>query len=84
MEKPVYSFAVSMGINVLKKRAVCEFLKPGQYLDIPDLMLQLSSGGDVYCYNESCRWLDIGRVEDYQQATAVFESCPEEFLPNNP
>ena len=84
MEKPVYSFTVSMGINVLKKRALREFLKPGQYLDIPDLMLQLSRNGqEVYCYSEPCRWLDIGRIDDYQQATAVFESCPEEFLPDN-
>ena len=84
IEKPVYSFTVSMGINVLQKRALCEFLKPGQYLDIPDLMLQLSTSGQgVYCYSEPCRWLDIGRIDDYQQATAVFESCPEEFLPDN-
>lgn len=83
-EKPVYCFTVSMGINVFKKRALCKFLKPGQYLDIPDLMLQLSkSGQEVHCYTEPCRWLDIGRIEDYQQATAIFESCPEEFLPNN-
>jgi len=82
IEKPVYDFAVSMGINVFSKDAIREFVSPGQRLDIPDLMLRLKeSGRTVACYSEPCRWLDIGRIDDYQEAVTIFQSNPGEFLP---
>jgi NDP-sugar pyrophosphorylase family protein len=81
-EKPVYNFDVSMGINAINKEVVSSYLKAGEYLDIPDLMMQMSSDGHpVYCFNEPCYWLDIGRIEDYQTATEIFESRLTEFLP---
>jgi NDP-sugar pyrophosphorylase family protein len=84
LEKPTLKFAVSMGVNVFKKAAVRNFLKPGIYMDIPDLMNRLKkSGSGVYCYSEPCRWLDIGRIDDYQQALLEFEACPQEFLPDS-
>ena len=71
-----------MGINALNKRAVIPYLRSGEYLDIPDLMMQLHNDGhSVYCYQETCYWLDIGRVDDYQAATDIFESSISEFLP---
>ena len=83
IEKPTYKFTVSMGINVLNKNAIRDIVKPGQFMDIPELMLRLKeSGRPVYCYSEPCRWLDIGRMDDYQQAVEIFESKPEEFLPD--
>jgi len=82
IEKPVYDFAVSMGINVFNKEAIREFVRPGQRLDIPDLMLRLKEAGlDVACYSEPCRWLDIGRIDDYQEAGTIFQSNSGEFLP---
>jgi NDP-sugar pyrophosphorylase family protein len=82
IEKPVYHFTVSMGINVFKKRVVREIVEPGKPLDIPDLILRIRDAGfPVYCYSQACRWLDIGRMDDYQQAVEMFESKPEEFLP---
>jgi NDP-sugar pyrophosphorylase family protein len=82
IEKPVYDFAVSMGINVFNKDAIREFVPPGQRLDIPDLMLRLKEAGrTVACYSEPCRWLDIGRIDDYQEAGTIFQSNPGEFLP---
>src|SRR4029453_4715502 len=81
IEKPTYEFEVSMGINVFNKDAIRDFIKPGQYLDIPDLMIQLKGAGlPVLCYSETCRWLDIGRVDDYQEAVNIFQSSPGEFL----
>jgi NDP-sugar pyrophosphorylase family protein len=57
-------------------------LVPGQYLDIPDLMLRLKSlGKRVACYRENCYWLDIGRVDDYQIASDIFDARRAEFLP---
>ena len=82
IEKPAYSFQVSMGINVLNRDAVRPLLQPGDYLDIPDLMTALSkSGNPIACYEEDCRWLDIGRMQDYEQANAAFEDNPSLFIP---
>ena len=84
IEKPVYHFDVSMGINVLNTSAVRPHLKPGQPLDLPSLMMRLRDAGHlVYCFREPCYWLDIGRIDDYQAATEVFELRRAEFLPES-
>ncbi|HEY9696878.1 MAG TPA: sugar phosphate nucleotidyltransferase [Trichocoleus sp.] len=82
IEKPTYHFDVSMGVNVLNKERILPYLQPGEYLDIPDLMMKLSQDGHaVHCYRESCYWLDIGRVDDYQVAVNMFTTNPEAFIP---
>ena len=81
-EKPTYNLSVSMGINIFKKDVVSEFVPPGVRIDIPELMLRLKEAGhQVQCYQEECLWLDIGRVDDYEQASATFEERRNEFLP---
>ena len=83
IEKPVYHFTVSMGINVFKKNVVREVIESGKHMDIPDLILRIKEAGlPIYCYSEDCQWLDIGRMDDYQQAVEMFASKPEEFLPD--
>jgi NDP-sugar pyrophosphorylase family protein len=83
IEKPTYSFDVSMGINALHAAAVRPYLEPGVRLDLPTLMTQLKKDGHrVCCYREDCRWLDIGRRDDYQQALEVFAAHRSEFLPD--
>ena len=80
-EKPSYHFDVSMGINVMNKHAISEVIKPGVYQDIPMLMMMLSENGNgVGCYREDCEWLDIGRIDDYQRATELFEKHKSRFL----
>ena len=82
IEKPVYKFDVSMGVNVLNRDAIRPFLTAGEHLDIPQLMMNLRDGGKlVNCYREPCYWLDIGRLDDYQTAADIFESRKAEFLP---
>lgn len=84
-EKPSFTFDVSMGVNILSKEAVRPYLQHNTYLDIPDLMKMLSAGGDsVRGFRSKCYWLDIGRLDDYQIATQVFEERREEFLPPLP
>jgi len=84
IEKPRYSFKVSMGINVLDREAVRNYLHPGQFMDIPDLMTALANDGRVIaCYEENCRWLDIGRIDDYELAKADFEDNPSLFMPED-
>ena len=81
IEKPTYHFEVSMGVNVLNKKAISPYLQREEPLNIPDLMTRLlADGHSVYCYSEPCYWLDIGRMDDYQQALEIFESRKDEFL----
>ena len=82
IEKPTYDFSVSMGINAFSKEMVKPYLTPGEYLDIPDLMMRMQKDGlPVRCYSEPCYWLDIGRIDDYHTANEVFQSKRAEFLP---
>ncbi len=79
-EKPVIAYDVSMGINVFSRRCV-EFLPPGRAMDIPDLMRAMRDAGHpVHCHQTSCYWQDIGRFDDFQQASADFLENPERFL----
>lgn len=81
VEKPTISFDVSMGINVLS-RGVLRFMEPGKRLDMPDLVTRIVAAQEkVACYREDCYWLDIGRADDYEIATAEFERRRGEFLP---
>jgi len=80
IEKPIYHFDVSMGINIINKD-VMRFIKPGEYMDMPDLILKVhESGGKVCCYEEDCFWLDIGRMEDYAEAQNKFEENEKMFF----
>lgn len=81
-EKPTYDYKVSMGINVFNKKAIEKFIEKNKYLDIPKLMMLLKNNKDkVFCYHEECKWLDIGRVDDYQQAIKIFSKNKKIFLP---
>lgn len=83
-EKPSFQYDVSMGINVLNRAAVTEFLVPGQYMDIPALMVRLAEAGrPVRCVRQDCEWLDIGRIDDYQIATEMFERDRQRFMPDS-
>jgi NDP-sugar pyrophosphorylase family protein len=80
-EKPTFDFTVSMGINFFHRR-VLEYLRPGERIDIPELIQNLMARGErVACYREECRWLDIGRADDYLAATETFAQFKGEFLP---
>lgn len=82
IEKPLYQFDVSMGVNAVNVAAVRKHLTPGMHLDIPDLMMKLTADGlAVNCFSEPCYWLDIGRIDDYQTANEIFEARKAEFLP---
>jgi NDP-sugar pyrophosphorylase family protein len=67
-EKPQIDYLVSMGIYVFSPR-IFEFVKPNEYLDIPDLIKMLISKGEkVNGYVYDGYWLDIGRPDDYEKA----------------
>lgn len=83
IEKPTLPYSVSMGINILNRRCL-DFIPPGVRFDIPDLMLAMHRAGKpVVCHPTDCYWQDIGRFDDYQQASADFAGNPERFLPKS-
>lgn len=82
IEKPVYTFDVSMGIYVLN-RSVEQYIPVEKKFDMPDLIHALHNNKQkVRCYRGNYRWLDIGRVDDFEMANELFEMNREEFLPN--
>ena len=83
IEKPIHSFDVSMGVYALNKKKIEPFLVREQHLDLPELMLKLRENNlKVNCYRQDCFWLDIGRIDDYQLASEVFEKNRSDFLPD--
>lgn len=79
-EKPTIGYDVSMGINVLS-RSCLTYIPPSGKFDMPQLMLAMQKAGHpVMCYRPDCYWKDIGRFEDYQEASADFDSDPARFL----
>ncbi len=80
-EKPELGYTVSMGIYVFEPAAI-GYLTPGEYLDLPDLVLALlSRGAAVGSYPFDGYWLDIGREEDFRRAQADAERVLSGLLP---
>jgi NDP-sugar pyrophosphorylase family protein len=81
IEKPVYQFLVSMGINVLT-RSVRDLIRKDEAIGMPDLLLRIKANRDrVYCVKPDCSWLDIGRPDDYERAQEMFAANEGAFLP---
>ena len=71
-EKPEIVSPVSMGIYVMEPE-VLDYIPKGQYFDFPDLIQALlADGRPVGAYRFKGMWFDIGRKEDYEQATAAW------------
>jgi NDP-mannose synthase len=78
-EKPERDYHVSMGIYVYEPE-VLRFIKRGEYLDFPDLVLNLLSEGEKVCaFLSNCLWLDIGRPDDYAEAQKLFDEKHRRF-----
>jgi NDP-mannose synthase len=64
-EKPQIHYEVSMGIYVLNS-SVLRYIKPGLYMDIPDLISTLINNGErVTCFPFDDIWFDLGRIDDF-------------------
>jgi NDP-sugar pyrophosphorylase family protein len=80
-EKPRIEYDASMGIYCFSPR-VLDHIEPNQRLDFPDLVLKLIAAGEtVRAWRSRNYWLDIGRHEDYEQATDDFEQMRERLIP---
>lgn len=80
LEKPVFTYSVSMGVYVFEKR-VLKYIPHGKYLDFPDLIQRLLKEEEkITCYPSRDFWLDIGRHEDYEEAQRKFQEMRGKFL----
>jgi len=79
-EKPTLDYVVSMGIYAISRATLAGFT-PGQPLGFDDLVLHLLETGDrIDAYLCDGYWLDIGRPEDYDQATADYPRLRQTLL----
>ena len=68
LEKPEFSFQVSMGIYMISPE-VHASIALNTRLDVPELVSsQIAAGRRVRGYAFDGYWLDIGRPEDYRRA----------------
>jgi NDP-sugar pyrophosphorylase family protein len=78
-EKPHLHHFVSMGVNVLNRRAV-SYIQKGIPLTMPDLLKRLQKKRErVLCFEAKGKWFDIGSVEHYQSAQEYLENNPKAF-----
>jgi NDP-sugar pyrophosphorylase family protein len=79
LEKPIIPYEVSMGINVLSRKCL-DFIPAGKKFDLPELILAIKRAGKrLICYKTGAYWRDIGRFDDYQQASRDFMRNPQRF-----
>jgi NDP-sugar pyrophosphorylase family protein len=80
IEKPTYEYDVSMGIYVFDPRVI-SYIPRGEYLDFPDLVLKMIAAGEkVVGFPFNGYWKDLGRADDYEQASQDFEAMRAQFL----
>nr|MBN2278513.1 NTP transferase domain-containing protein [candidate division Zixibacteria bacterium] len=78
-EKPVLGYMVSMGIYAFR-REVLKYI-PNHKFDFPDLvnrLIEVESNPQVYRFRG--QWLDIGRPDDWEKATRLFQKKSQAFL----
>jgi NDP-mannose synthase len=82
-EKPVVDYMVSMGVYGLSASTIATYPE-GLAFGFDQLMLDLLASGRVPAsYDFDGYWLDIGRPEDYDEATRTFESLKPLLLPRS-
>jgi len=86
VEKPTFSYRVSMGIYVMEPRTHEWIFRRGRRrFDLPDLVSLLITGAErVDAYKFEGYWLDIGKPADYEIACVEFERLREHFVPPVP
>ena len=72
VEKPIERHYVSAGIYVLEPGTI-DLIPHGEYYDMPTLFNALMEQGRVVgSFPLRDYWIDIGRIEDLEQASAEF------------
>jgi NDP-sugar pyrophosphorylase family protein len=72
-----------MGIYAFEP-SVLQYIPSGKRFDFPELVLRLLSANEpVSGYAYDGYWMDIGRPDDYAQASEDFLREPGRFLPGD-
>lgn len=72
IEKPTMTHLVSTGINVIRGRAILNWLPEGR-VDMPEFLQAIqSAGGTVSCMQTEASWRDLGRPEDLIDANEEY------------
>lgn len=80
-EKPVHTYAASMGIYVFDP-SIIKLIPANTHYGFDNLMLDMLAREQVVrTYPFDGLWLDIGRHEDYEHASDEFERHREALLP---
>lgn len=70
-EKPSYGYFINAGIYILSQ-SVFTHIPEDQPLDMPTLIdLLRKDNGRIFVYDIGERWLDIGRITDYEKAVEL-------------
>ena len=80
LEKPTMEYMVSMGIYVFEP-SILAYIRPKEYLDFPDLVHKLLGHREkVVGFPFNGYWQDLGRPDDYEQASQDFDTMRSIFL----
>lgn len=80
IEKPEYTYNVSMGIYIFRKKVLSYIADQIPY-DLPQLIMNLLSVKEkVVPFPFKGHWLDIGRPDDYEDAVKDFNKLRNDFL----
>jgi len=67
-EKPVINLEINTGMYMLKPE-VLEYIPDNQYFKMTDLVEEIKKrGGKVAKFLYSGKWIDIGQIDDYEEA----------------
>ena len=67
-EKPTFPYDVSMGVYILNRHCL-EFVPKGRPFGFDELVMALLEANEkVVAFPHQGNWLDLGRIEDYEQA----------------
>jgi NDP-sugar pyrophosphorylase family protein len=81
IEKPRHTYEASVGAYVVEPE-VLDFIPSGQPYDLPDLIGALiAAGRAVKAFRFDGHWLDIGRPQEYEHASELFQRDRDRFLP---
>jgi NDP-sugar pyrophosphorylase family protein len=83
VEKPTLSYLVSMGIYAFDVETLTLLI--GEKIDMPTFLDKIrSEKGGVHVFESHHYWKDIGRIQDFEQASQDFESNPIKFIEGGP
>ncbi len=81
-EKPSFDYTVSMGVYVFDSRLI-NYIPKDRYFGFDHLMYRLLDAGErINAFSFEGHWLDIGRLDDYEEAIEEFQKHRPLYIPD--